>query len=222
MQHSCIYKKSVLYLHFFFATKLRLYLHFSNILFPMMLSKRIFPVIALLFASLFVFSSCEKDDPEIANEEELITTLTYTLTPETGGTPVVLSFKDLDGEGGNAPTLVGGTLTANTIYNGTLDLLNETESPAESITAEIEEEDDEHQFFFQASGANITVEYNDTDGTHPVGLETKVITGEASSGKLTIILRHEPNKNAQGVANGNITNAGGETDIEVTFDVVVE
>ncbi|WP_291723915.1 hypothetical protein [Bernardetia sp.] len=189
----------------------------------MILSNRIFPVLALLFASLFVFSSCEKDDPEIANEEELITTLTYTLTPVNGGDAVILSFKDLDGDGGNAPIITtSSALRANTTYNGTLDLLNEAESPAENITEEIAEEDDEHQFFFQANGANITVEYTDTDGTNPVGLETRVTTGEASSGTLTVILRHEPAKDAAGVANGDITNAGGETDIEVSFNVTVE
>lgn len=188
----------------------------------MILSKRIFPVLALLFASLFVFSSCEKKDPEPVNEEEVITTLTYTLTPGGGGTPVVLSFKDLDGDGGNAPTITGGTLAANTVYNGAIVLLNETESPAENVTEEIEEKDDEHQFFFQASGANVTVAYADSDGTNPVGLATTVTTGDASSGTLTVTLRHEPAKDAAGVAAGDIANAGGETDIEVTFNVTVQ
>lgn len=189
----------------------------------MILSKNVFRFLVVLFSTVFLFSSCEKDDPEVVNEEELITTLTYTLTPESGGTPVVLSFKDLDGDGGNAPVLVGGRLAANTVYNGSLNLLNETETPAESITEEIEEEDDEHQFFFAATGGlNATVAYDDTDGTNPVGLKTKVTTGEASQGKLRVTLRHEPNKSAAGVSNGDITNAGGETDIEVEFDVTIE
>ena len=38
----------------------------------------------------------------------------------------------------------------------------------------------------------------------------------------TITLRHEPAKTATGVSGGDITNAGGETDIEVVFDVTVE
>lgn len=38
----------------------------------------------------------------------------------------------------------------------------------------------------------------------------------ASSGGLTFTLRHEPNK-----PNTGLENAGGETDIEVTFDIVV-
>ncbi|WP_338815557.1 hypothetical protein V9L05_23565 (plasmid) [Bernardetia sp. Wsw4-3y2] len=190
----------------------------------MILSKNVFSFLILFFSSLVLFSSCKDDeDPVIPNEEELITTFTYTLTPENGGNAVVLSFKDLDGEGGTAPTITGGTLAANTVYNGSIDLLNEIESPAESITAEIEEENDEHQFFFATTGGlNATVAYADTDGTNPVGLKTKVTTGEVSQGKLRITLRHEPTKTASGVSDGDITNAGGETDIEVEFDVTVE
>ena len=44
-----------------------------------------------------------------------------------GAVPVVLSFTDLDGDGGNAPVINGGTLQANTTYTGTIDLLNEAE-----------------------------------------------------------------------------------------------
>ncbi len=188
----------------------------------MILSKKAFPFLILIFSTLILFSSCEKDDPIIANEEELITTLTYTLTAA-GQPTVVLSFKDLDGEGGNAPIIIAGTLAANTVYNGSITLLNELENPVENITEEIEEEDDEHQFFFAATGGlNAMVAYDDTDGTNPVGLKTKVTTGAASQGKLRVTLRHEPNKSAAGVSDGNIANAGGETDIEVEFDVTIE
>ena len=36
------------------------------------------------------------------------------------------------------------------------------------------------------------------------------------------MLRHEPDKSAAGVSSGDITNAGGETDIEVSFNVIIE
>ena len=36
-------------------------------------------------------------------------------------------------------------------------------------------------------------------------------------GQFTVTLRHEPDKSAQGVSAGDITNAGGETDIEVSL-----
>ncbi|MDA0176673.1 type 1 periplasmic binding fold superfamily protein [Mesoflavibacter profundi] len=183
----------------------------------------------LLIASL-IFVSCSSDDdnndiPEPVNEEEVITTITATLTPAGGGTAIVLQSQDLDGDGPNAPVVtVSGDLAANTSYSGSLDLLNETESPAESITEEIEEEALEHQFFFDVSNGLFDVAYDDVDADgNPVGLSF-IVTTDATTGTeaLTITLRHEPNKDASGVSAGDITNAGGETDIEVTFNVTVQ
>ena len=177
----------------------------------------------LLLVLTITFSACDKDDPVIVDEEELITTLQYTLTPANGGTAIVLRFQDLDGDGGNAPTITGGTLAANQTYTGAMELLNESESPAESITEEIQEEQEEHQFFFQSTIAGLTVAYNDQDANgNPLGLSSTLTTGAAASGALTIVLRHEPNKSASGVADGNIENAGGESDIEVTFPIDVQ
>lgn len=183
-----------------------------------------FPIALLFVAALCTFTSCEDDEePIIPNEEELITTVNYTLTPASGGDAVVMSFVDLDGDGGNAATLTGGTLQANTTYNGSLDLLNEAESPAESITAEIEDEALEHQFFFESSVAGLSVAYADQDSNgNPIGLSTTVTTGEAGSGNLKVTLKHEPVKSADGVSTGDITNSAGEIDIEVTFPVDVE
>lgn len=169
-----------------------------------------------------LFSSCETDDPVIPNEEEVITTVNFTLTPSGGGTPVVMSFRDLDGDGGNAPTITSGVLAANSTYTGSVQFLNELETPAEDITEEVEEEDDEHQLFYATTGG-ITVSYLNTDGDGlPLGLMTEVNTSAAGAGTITITLRHEPNKSAMGVSDGNIANAGGETDIEVSFAVNVQ
>lgn len=178
--------------------------------------------IALLLITVSMFWSCEKNDPEIQNEEELITTLSYTLTAP-DNSKIVLSFKDLDGDGGNAPVITSGVLKANTAYTGVLTLLNESVSPADDITKEVLEEADEHQLFFTLTQANMTVTYDDTDKNgNPLGLKTKVTTRAASSGKLKITLKHEPNKTAMGVKDGNIANAGGETDIEVEFNVQIQ
>lgn len=170
--------------------------------------------------------SCEKDkpvDPIIPNEGEVITTLTYTLVPDGGGDTAVFTFQDLDGDGGNPPIITGATLQANTTYTGTLQLLNQLASPTEDINEEILEEADEHQFFFQTTldGLNISYADSDEDG-NPVGLSTVLTTTSSGSGMLTIILRHEPDKGAEGVASGNLANAGGETDIEVIFDVEIQ
>lgn len=107
---------------------------------------------------------------------------------------------------------------ANNTYTGTITVLNELESPADNITEEIIEEAEDHQFFFQGDNAQAIISYDDSDNNgNPIGVITNVQTNASSHGMLTITLRHEPNKNADGVANGDITNAGGETDIEVMF-----
>ncbi|WP_299836643.1 type 1 periplasmic binding fold superfamily protein [uncultured Tenacibaculum sp.] len=182
-------------------------------------------LLALLFISALVFTGCSDDDtPDEVVEEEVITTMTITLSA-TGQTDVVLRSQDLDGDGPNAPVLtVSGPFAANTTYTGSIVLLNETESPAENITEEIEEEDEEHQFFYTATGVNATFAYagpNDENG-NPVGLNFTLTTGAASTGSLGFTLRHEPMKTATGVSTGDITNAGGETDIETTFNVTVQ
>ena len=66
--------------------------------------------------------------------------------------------------------------------------------------------------------------YIDVDGNGaPLGLAFTLTTVDADTeGDLTIILRHEPSKSADGVAGGDITNAGGETDIAVTFPFTIE
>ena len=172
---------------------------------------------------------CKKDDdkketPVVPNEEEVITTLRYTLTPVTGGDVATLLFQDLDGDGGNDPVFTVEDLIANMEYIGELELLNESESPAEDITEEVKEEAAEHQFFYEAEAAtNVNITYNDNDSDgNPIGLSTKFVTSDPGTGKLKITLRHEPNKSADGVKEGAIANAGGETDIEVTFNLSVK
>lgn len=187
----------------------------------MMNNKHLITVLTLLIC--IGFTSCDKDDPIIVDPPELITTLNYTLTPSNGGANVLLSFKDLDGDGGDDPTITGGTLMANETYSGTLELLNESISPSDDITLEIEEEDEEHQFFFQSDIADITFSYADQDPMgNPIGLSSSLVTGAAGSGSITITLRHEPMKSEAGVSEGDIANAGGETDIEVTFPIDVQ
>ena len=143
---------------------------------------------------LITVSSCKKEEPVIPNPEEVITTVLLELVPNGGGTTVNLTFRDLDGDGGVAPVITTETLAANTTYTGSITFLNELETPAEDITEEVEEEALEHQVFYSASGGvNVTVTYNDqdTDG-NPIGLDTEIVTGDVSSGKFTIVLRHFP------------------------------
>lgn len=184
-------------------------------------------LLPLALIAVLSFNSCSSDDnsSQPVNEEEVITTVTVTLTPENGGTPVVLTSRDLDGDGPNAPVITStGNITALTTYNGTVSLLNELSNPADNISLEVEEEGADHQFFFSATGGlSGTFAYADEDENgDPIGLAFKfTASANPQSGNLTVILRHEPNKSAENVSSGNITNAGGETDIQVTFPVSV-
>ena len=101
---------------------------------------------------------------------------------------------------------------------------HELNNPAEDISEEIEEEALEHQFFFQSSIQDLIIAYADVDalGTNPIGLQSTLTTGGVGSGSITITLKHEPLKDAPGVSDGDISEAGGETDIAVTFPIDVQ
>lgn len=174
----------------------------------------------LATASLFL-ASCSDDDNGPVNEEEVITTVITTLT--NGSTTITLTSRDLDGDGPNDPLVtVSGNLTANTVYNGETTFLNELDTPADNITTEVEEEGEEHQIFYQIPSALGTIGYTDFDvNAKPVGLTFTYTTGNAGTGNLTVTLRHLPNKSAAGVAAGEITNAGGATDAQVTYPIVI-
>ncbi|WP_411029637.1 type 1 periplasmic binding fold superfamily protein [Spongiimicrobium sp. 3-5] len=183
-----------------------------------------------------LFLACSDDDdanPDPVNEEETITTMTVTLIPQGGGDTVTLVSRDLDGDGPNPPEVdVSGDLTANTVYDGGVVLLNETETPAENVNEEIEGEADEHQFFFVVGGGlNATMAYEDDESdyvsaetgvnftsTNPVGIVFTVTTTDASSGTLAVTLRHEPKK----PNDGTLADGGGETDITQTFDLTIQ
>ncbi len=171
-----------------------------------------------LLAAAPLFSACKNDDDDPTPDEdnEQITTVTYTLTPAGGGTPVVVTYKDADGDGGAAPTIGALTLAANTSYTGALTLLDETKSPAQNIGAEILKEADEHIFFFEPTPANlVTVTRTDKDSKSlELGLQTRLVTTTAATGTLKITLRHQP-----GTKNG--TFAPGDTDVEVIFPTTV-
>ena len=180
-------------------------------------------LLALLFISSLAVGCSSDDDghgDDHDSEEELITTVIYTLTNNANNADVVtLTFTDLDGEGGADGTYdISGPLTANATYTGGIKLWNATENPAEDITEEVEGEADEHEFFY-SSTAGLTITKTDVDGDgNPVGIETTVTTGSAATGTLTVILKHEPTK----PNNGTATGAGGSTDVEVSYSIEVQ
>ena len=175
-----------------------------------------------LIAILATLIACGDNNPVIPNEEELITTVHYKLTPEGGGADIVLSWIDENGDGNGI--VFEGVLQANTNYTGLISLLNESKSPAENIILEILDEAEDHQFFYEVeNGLNLTIKYADADlDNNPIGIKTQITTGNTSTGNIDLILRHQPDKFGNGVFEGDKTNAGGVSDISISLSVKIQ
>lgn len=174
-------------------------------------------IITLLLITLTVFNACKKDDPKPENPEELITTVKLLFTDSANaGNTATATFADPDGAGGNNPTTFDTIrLQANKTYYTQILLLDESKSPVDTISNEVEEENDEHLFNF-SSTAGITIAITDFDvNALPVGLSSKWKTGAAANGNTTVILKHQP-----GIKTGDP--ALGETDVEVVFPTRVQ
>lgn len=179
----------------------------------------------ILLLAIVIFSQCANENPTPEPEKDVINTMTLTFSPVGGGTDMLFIIENADGpEGPNEPVYTNGILALNTQYNVSIELLNKSGNPVEDITEIIAEQADEYQFFFIISnGLDLNFAYDDVDSNgNPVGLRSNFFTGVVSSGTLSVELKHEPNKNAEGVSNGLIDNAGGETDIQAVFNVVIK
>jgi hypothetical protein len=186
----------------------------------MMMKKNLMKT-ALFIGLSFVLVNCKKnkDDaptPQSPNEQEQITTL-HLIVKDGGVLVDTFSFRDLDGPGGNAPTIETIELLENKSYTATLLLLDESKNPDVNISDEVAEEKNEHQFFYEVTTANLTVQYDDADDNGvPLGLETLMNTAGTNTGTLRVTLKHQPGVKPT-TGNGDITL--GDTDVEVEFDV---
>lgn len=189
--------------------------------------------IYLLAALAIGFASCESEDPTPENEGEVITDVTLNFQEVDGsGNPVgsVFSAKASDPEGievGATPTIETINVTKGKKYRMTIAVTNSIEG--EDITAEILAEADEHQFFFLGTaftGNVMTIAYDDPSG-ELIGLQNELAVSSSpgtNNAQFRVILRHDLDKNYPGATNPNFQNyeqAGGETDLDITFPVVI-
>lgn len=89
-----------------------------------------------------------------------------------------------------------------------------------TINEVIESTADGHQVFYIFEDAALaTYEYLDFDeNNNPLGLRVRITTGDAGTGTMQLILKHGPEK----PNNGTPEEAGGDDDINITFDLEVE
>ncbi len=180
--------------------------------------------IALLLTFSVLLNACTSDDdiPMLINEEEVITTVIATFTNVNH--TITLTSYDEDGDGPLIPEiLVDGNFIAGETYIGHLRFVNQSIVPNEEITEEILEEGDEHQIFYQQNALGTFTYTDQDDNGNPIGLSFTYTANSAPvSGNLTVTLVHEPDKFAEGVADGNPQNAGGSTDAQVVFPIIIE
>lgn len=188
--------------------------------------KSLFYSLCLSLFAMLSITACNKDkvDNPQPVEQELITTLRLNVTDSTGFNQS-FSYKVENGfEDGT------GTITVDTLrlapqksYNVTITVLNEKKTPAEDVTAEIIQERNKHLFFFSSNPAsgNGSIQFsngNKDDNNAPFNQTLRFSTGLTGTGALTVTLKHEPtNKNAT-----TATAAGGETDAEAVFPVILQ
>jgi hypothetical protein len=175
-------------------------------------------MLGIIYLTVISFS-CKKDNNDTGNEEELITTFRLTLKETGSAATKIFEFRDIDGTGGNPPSKFDPiVLNSGKNYACTIDVFNESVSPAVDITPEILAEGEDHQFYFEPAGVNINVLNLDKDSNGlPIGVTSNWNTGSAGSGTLKITLKHKPGAKALG---DPVTK--GETDIELNFTAQVQ
>jgi hypothetical protein len=175
-------------------------------------------------AAVLALASCKKDDDTPNNpppvEGEVITTVNLHFLNAADSSVNTFTFRDPDGPGGAEPVQFDTiALMSASNYYLAIELLNEAEVPAEDITAEVEEEGVDHQFFFTSSTPQVSVAYADADDNgNPIGLLNTVTVGTpVSLQTLRVVLRHQPGVKAP--APGDPTK--GDTDIDLLFQLNV-
>lgn len=194
-------------------------------------------LVTLLIPVTFFLSSCEKDDPVPEIDQEVITdvTLRFTEVNELNEPIIESSFEveAVDAQGislGVSPEIgIISSLEPGKKYLLDIELYNSLAD--ENVTEEVAADDEEHQFYFLGSAlvgeaAFLSYSYNDMDGNgNPVGLQGYITVNEtmpAYNGTFRVILRHDLNKDFSGANNPNFEDfeqAGGESDLDVTFQV---
>lgn len=204
--------------------------------------------LSALLSLAMALSACPADDDhDHDHENEIISRVELTFTPDGGGDALVFAFNDPDGDGGMSGSADRIELVASTTYTLTVRFENGLADPPEDITAEVEEESEEHFVFIigdvtgpasMSATTLLTHSYADLESDYggnavgddlPVGLRNTITADSAGSGQLRVLLRHlpelngEPQKSAelpQQLADGE--DLPGSVDVDILFDLVVQ
>jgi len=167
--------------------------------------------------------ACGESSTAPGGEVEVISRVTLTLTPSSGGTALTAFIEDSDGNGPQSPSAQVGTLalTPGVTYTGTIKFENRLVNPPEDITEEVQAEANEHRVYYTVAGTGVTVTTTDTDSQNrPLGLRYTMAVAASpapTAGTTRAVLCHYDE--APKVASS--TSCQGETDIDVTFNYTI-
>ena len=184
----------------------------------------------VLLPALLLLPACDSDDPNDgpeAGDQELITTVEITLTPQGGGTSVRLLATDENGDGIGVAYGDPGLLAAGTTYSGTIRLLDDPNGVV--VTEQIAAEADEHLFAYVSTveGVNIAITDSESDYLEDQGFEDYAVgltfdvtveAGASGDGTLSVILYHFE----EGDEKESSTDTSDDTDVELAFPISVE
>ncbi|TAE21496.1 MAG: hypothetical protein EAZ91_25180 [Cytophagales bacterium] len=187
-----------------------------------MFTQPIISLLSLLALATLLFSCGDEKNVDPTEDNERITTISLQFINKADPKDAVVLTLDNIGADGTQPTSssTSGSLKPYAAYSMAVVLGDRSKNPAEDVTAKIKAEANEHLFVYTpSSGLNLGITLSDLDtnpapGPYPVGLTANASTGPPSTGKLNVVLRHQP-----GTKNGKAT--PGTSDLDVNFDVVV-
>lgn len=186
--------------------------------------KKILKVAALSVALTALLNACNKDEKNVdapPPDNEVITTVQLKAVNVADSTDTMTAkWVKMDPADTSAPDVSHAVLNLkkNTVYNVEVSFLDESQSPADDITAEVRDRGNYHLVCLTpATGLNLMIAATDQD-THtpalPIGLSNTFTTGAVSSGSLQVQLHHQPTLKTGDCSLGSI-------DADVSFTVNV-
>lgn len=201
---------------------------------------------ALFFSALALIStSCSQDDevaaPAAENILEELTDVELTFTNTNDNTDIVTVLaRDEDGEGPGSIEIIDEiTLQRGATYELSFKITNELageeeeHAHGEDVIEEIQEESNDHQFFFafpegaftnpsgngNIDNASDQINYLDEDENgRPLGLSTQwVVADSETSGVFNVVLKHQP-----GIKSDTSTAQDGDSDFDLNFVLNIE
>ncbi|PHX65346.1 MAG: type 1 periplasmic binding fold superfamily protein [Gemmatimonadetes bacterium] len=176
---------------------------------------------ALGILTLTALAACGDSSTAPGGESEVISRVTLTLTPSSGGAALTAYVDDADGNGPGAPSAQVGALalTRGVTYTGSVKFENRLATPVEDITQEVISEANEHSVFYTVSSTGVTLTTTDVDGQNrPLGVRFSKVMGAAAApgaGTVRVLLCHYGSSPKVATA----TACTGDTDINVSFNV---